>query len=692
MQEGELKLENVDEIEMPTYASSLESAPEVVLGRLFENEDGREPVDRPVKNILYRVHAQLDIRTEEGKKFGGSGTLVGPRHLLTVGHNLYNPKFGGDRWAKAIWVCCALDGDLHPFDKLGVVRAYTYRQWVTQGEFKEEFDLALFVLARPVDRPDTRAGWFGMSYLPEYSPLLKGEFQIAGYPLEVDIDKVRSGFKDTSERRNFRKMWKMSNKNKKGDIVPLEIAPGKFYYQIDSSPGQSGSGIWYVQKEGETMKPYVVGVHAYGEKHEEGRGNYGVRLTQRKFRQIIQWISETYEADIKPPPPPETIEDQYGKLGRLASDELEEMIERRENLPVAYGVMAERLLYGRSNQPIDKHRAFEYATRAHRSGDMFGTLFLTKMYMDGDAPGGKNLERFRELKLRYRKSDIKELARREYSPRSRYYLADVFGDEEKISLLRASADQEYAPAQFLLGRLLVVGRRTFSTSGVETPHNPEEGLRYLRAAVEQGHLPSEVALALDSLGPSESGEESGDVERTQRLLAHAARMGFDQAQFAIAQIFEMSLDRGSAVKNYTLAARQGHEGAVAALRRLGADIPEESRDVESLVSERGAGVRGSEADDNSEGMLRMLRKAAAEASESGSGGAAMFQYNLAQLLENNFLNIPGRREEAIQNYRLAARQNHEGAIEALRRLGVDLEEGDGETRGAAEGVGSAAEE
>ncbi|MBY0272324.1 MAG: trypsin-like serine protease [Alphaproteobacteria bacterium] len=587
----------VSEIEeMPTYASSFESAPEVVLGRLFSGIDGREPVLSPARNRLYRIHAQVSIRFGKGI-YGGSGTLVGPRHLLTAGHNLFNPKNGGDGWAQSISVRCALDGYSHPFGQQRVIRAYTYKKWVDRRD--EDFDIALFVLDQS---KGNEIGWYGLSYIPnrpEMRSRLEGEFYIAGYPKEVS--KTRYSSEETVPGREFQRMWRMSNRKENGAIKPLAIEPTKWRYEIDTSAGQSGSAIWYIQEDVVGQTPYIVGVHAYGET-EDGTGNYGVRLTESKLKQVIQWISETYEVEEIPADPAtseivpfENIEDQYKRLESLPSSSLETKIASGKDLPAAYGVMAERLLYGRLNQTIDKHRAFDYAQKAYETGDMLATFFLARMYLDENTPERYNREKYHELNEVY-KNELSHLATREYAPRSQFYLAMIRTDDDRMQpynikeglrLLRLSASNSYSPAEWILGSILLQSLENFP----EIPRDTEEGMMYLERAVDKGFAPAELAYATQKiyfrnfletnrdddvrqLTEERKKEVKSHLLKSLELIRRAAQRGYAPAQYTLAQMLEIHIDKGPEIKqecidNYTLALKNGYVQAIEDLRRLG---------------------------------------------------------------------------------------------------------------------------
>ena len=69
-----------------------------------------------------------------------------------------------------------------------------------------------------------------------------------------------------------------------------KIEEHRIYYNIDTSGGQSGSGIWtnIQDTDDEEPLPYVVGVHAYGSQDS----NSGTRLTAEKAENLQNWINK----------------------------------------------------------------------------------------------------------------------------------------------------------------------------------------------------------------------------------------------------------------------------------------------------------------------------------------------------------------------------------------------------------------
>jgi V8-like Glu-specific endopeptidase len=193
----------------------------------------------------------------KGDEYGGSGSFVGPHHVLTCGHNVYSRKF--NQWADNITVYPALNGGSAPFGKSTVAKVYTFRGWVTSGN--QEFDMALLILDSSIGE---HTGWCGLLSTLDDTTLYKQEVHITGYPGDKELNQ----------------MWTMCHK--------ISIAgPEQFDYEIDTHPGQSGSPIWI----DEWGTPMILGVHTLGGNDK----NSGVRLSQQKFtRLLINKISQTY--------------------------------------------------------------------------------------------------------------------------------------------------------------------------------------------------------------------------------------------------------------------------------------------------------------------------------------------------------------------------------------------------------------
>lgn len=226
---------------------------ETILKKIVPGQDGRECIANTTA-WPYSIHAQLSMRFN-GKDHGGSGVMVGPYHLLTCGHCVYD--FDKMFWAEEIDVYPALNGKMAPFGKAQVTKAYVFKRWVNQGD--QQFDIALLLLDQPIG---DYVGWGGLLSTTD-TELEQEKVNITGYPGD----------------KGFKYMWSMSHKLK-------TVKPERFEYEIDTCGGQSGSAIW-MNKWG---TPMIVGVHSLG----SDSINSGVRLSAKKFTVILRIIPHTY--------------------------------------------------------------------------------------------------------------------------------------------------------------------------------------------------------------------------------------------------------------------------------------------------------------------------------------------------------------------------------------------------------------
>jgi len=244
---------------------------EAVLKLVIPGQDGRQRISNTT-TWPYSIHVQLTAIF--GSIVGyGSGSMVGPHHLLTCGHNVCTR---GKGWAKEISVYPALNGKVAPFGCAKVTKAYTFQSW--QSREDQQFDMALLLLDKPIG---DYTGWGGLLNSTE-AELSQERVTITGYPGD-------NGFPEDDVDKNCTQMWGMTHKIKR-------ISSEQFYYEIDTYGGQSGSAVW-VNKWG---MPMILGVHTLG----SNSINIGVRLSYKKFTEILRIISESYglNSNIVPVP------------------------------------------------------------------------------------------------------------------------------------------------------------------------------------------------------------------------------------------------------------------------------------------------------------------------------------------------------------------------------------------------------
>lgn len=215
------------------------------------------------------IHGQLTLEFPSING-SGSGVLIGPRHLLTAGHNIYGKdpeKKHYNEWAKSISVHLGRNKN-EGFKKRNVIKIYTFEEWVQKGD--NEFDLALLILDETIGY---ETGWAGLAALPNDAlKNMEAKFKVTGYPGDCPLEGAK-------EEKGKIMMFHKNNLN----TIENEILT----YDIDTFKGQSGSGIWVNINK----MPYIVGIHTKG----GNKFNSGVRISKNKFDEIIKWMDENFE-------------------------------------------------------------------------------------------------------------------------------------------------------------------------------------------------------------------------------------------------------------------------------------------------------------------------------------------------------------------------------------------------------------
>jgi len=202
------------------------------------------------------IHVYLEMIYDDSN-YQGSGIMIGPRHVLTCGHNVYNPEV--KKWADKIFVSPGANENKAPFGRYSALKVFTLQDWAIG---KKEADLALIILEKDIG---TYTGWASFSAFEdaEFEDTL---FYVTGYP----GDKSQRG------------LWQM-----KGGISDTNSSV--LAYKISTYFGQSGSGVW---RKG--AFPTVIGIHVRGTKTH----NEATRLSKNYF----EWIKKCMETvNITPP-------------------------------------------------------------------------------------------------------------------------------------------------------------------------------------------------------------------------------------------------------------------------------------------------------------------------------------------------------------------------------------------------------
>nr|BFD41637.1 hypothetical protein FFPRI1PSEUD_31360 [Pseudomonas sp. FFPRI_1] len=215
--------------------------------------DDRTPV--PSSSMLpWRCICQLVIEGLNERQLLGTGWLVGPKTIITAGHNLYSHK--ERNWASNIYVIPGRDGNVAPFSYYQSTKFAVHDGWSNSGDITQ--DVGVIWLGTNVGE---RLGWFGIASYSD-NDLAGMIVNTAGYPADKRLGTqwFTAGRIDHIEDRILR-------------------------YGLDTEGGQSGSPVFEYDAENHRI---AHAVHAYG-----GGGynsNLGIRINNDIYDLICNWI------------------------------------------------------------------------------------------------------------------------------------------------------------------------------------------------------------------------------------------------------------------------------------------------------------------------------------------------------------------------------------------------------------------
>lgn len=245
---------------LPSQQRVLTTINEVRINR----KDGREKVEFP---HLYPwiIHGYLEVAFER-ETYIGSGTLINQHHVLTAAHCLF---YQGTLQTRPV----PLKVTFYPGRNGGVPllqseadQIYIHQKYVNSKD--EGYDIGMISLKQKDIGKKT--GWARLRAHDDDASLKDLIVSVTGYP----SDKLERGHPY---------MYTM-----RGSVTA--VRPQKFYYQIDTHRGQSGSGVW------STDGTYIdcCGVHVTGSTIE---GNGAVRITSDKKDKIGKWMLKQSQED-----------------------------------------------------------------------------------------------------------------------------------------------------------------------------------------------------------------------------------------------------------------------------------------------------------------------------------------------------------------------------------------------------------
>lgn len=184
----------------------------------------------------------------------GTGFLIGSGLMLTAGHCVFLPKYGG--WIKKIRFAPGFSGTLS--SSIGYAEAS--RIWIPQqwkNSTDSEYDIAIVQLSS--NRFTENCGYYGFGYFND-TQLSNLMVSITGYPSDKP-GLLQYGATETVDR----------------------ISSRRIFYDVDTFPSQSGSAV--LAETSLSLSNYTsVAVHTFGTPTE----NSGTRFTKAIVEDIVE--------------------------------------------------------------------------------------------------------------------------------------------------------------------------------------------------------------------------------------------------------------------------------------------------------------------------------------------------------------------------------------------------------------------
>ncbi len=240
------------------------SQPRTALESILGDVDRRKQI-LETDLLPWRMLCSLDIVSQNGLGYVGTGWFVAPRTLITAGHCVYDPvELGG--WARMITVMPGRNGDSTSLGIADSSRFSTTDRWIEHQD--ADYDYAAIHLSEDLGQA---VGSFGIGTLPD-AELQNRLLNISGYPVSPGNGKFQ---------------YFHANRVK-------AVTARRVFYDIDTMGGQSGSPVWtYLDGSSD---PVVVGIHAYGVGGVPAglnvEANSGPRILPEVLEIIREWINK----------------------------------------------------------------------------------------------------------------------------------------------------------------------------------------------------------------------------------------------------------------------------------------------------------------------------------------------------------------------------------------------------------------
>ena len=215
---------------------------------------------RDPATIPWRCICHLEVIFDNGLKGYGTGWFAGPETVITAGHCVWDPYT--DERAAEIRITPGRNGSMGPYGQFVSSKYEVMEGWPAAGA-----DIAAISVlpkeGRFADGFGEPLGYFGVAAFknPKLEMLL---VNTSGYPVEA--------------AKPFATQWFNGGRIKSAEKDHIT-------YMIDTEGGQSGSPIFFYEKE--TEERLVVAIHTTGY-----YPNRGVRITEALLEVIEGWIAD----------------------------------------------------------------------------------------------------------------------------------------------------------------------------------------------------------------------------------------------------------------------------------------------------------------------------------------------------------------------------------------------------------------
>ena len=191
-----------------------------------------------------------------------TGFFYSPSVIATAGHCV---NTAADGWATSAIVYPGYDAGSAPYGSCNATTFYSVTGWTTSHDW--DYDYGAMKLDCSLGNT---VGWFGM-YWTAFSEQ-DDPITITGYP---------------GEKTPQFSMWTMS------DVVVTDLPYPHLFYDIDTTPGQSGAAVDETDNIADCGSDCAIGIHAYGTgiSSDQPDLNSGTRITEAAFDNYQTWRS-----------------------------------------------------------------------------------------------------------------------------------------------------------------------------------------------------------------------------------------------------------------------------------------------------------------------------------------------------------------------------------------------------------------